>query len=451
MLSARSLFGSALVVGLMSGICPSAFAIVVENMTGTTSPPAGAGNDPGWNNVTVGGLGKQNFIYLGDAWALSARHVGPEPGAADQSLHFASGPIEIIPGQNYIVANPGGVPNPTPAQLTLESDLRLVRLKEEPLGVSSIFDQTPQFTIASQSVTSSTPASERQVTFIGHGRTRADNTTGWNSMWQESPPNPGPVVYTGYKANSPNDDTKRWGTNVIADENPLFGQGDPDWRVTFEDSSGRRTVTLVTQFNAPGSGGLTNEAQAVDKDSGSAVFRQRTSGQWELIGIVNFIYTELPDSNTALPNQPALAAVYGNLTAFADLTFYRNEIYNVINSHSNYSIVGDIDLDGQFETDLNDDIAAFVAGWGFDNGLGVGNVESWSQGDLSGPTGLRDGKTDVYDFIEFRNAINNPAAGASLAGLVGISFVPEPSAALLATFAAAWLMASRRRRKSSTI
>jgi hypothetical protein len=220
--------------------------------------------------------------------------------------------------------------------------------------------------------------------------------------------------------------------------------------VTFEDGSGRRTVTLVTQFNTSATGGLTNEAQAVDKDSGSAVFRQRTSGQWELIGIVSFAYTDLPDSNTSPPHQPPLAAAYGNLTGFADLSFYRNEIYNIINSHSNYSIAGDFDLDGQFQTDLNDDIAAFVAGWGFDNGLGVGNVTSWAKGDLSGPSGLRDGKTDVFDFIAFRDVINSPAAAASLAGQLGIiggSLIPEPSSAVLAAFTAAWLSFFRRRRR----
>jgi hypothetical protein len=179
------------------------------------------------------------------------------------------------------------------------------------------------------------------------------------------------------------------------------------------------------------------------------VFHKR-NGQWELIGVVNFIYTAFPDTNTSAPNQPALTAVYDNLTAFADLSFYHGEIFSIINSHTNYSIVGDIDLDGQFLTDLTDDTAAFVGGWGYNNGLGEGNLDSWAHGDLSGPTGLRDGKTDVYDFVTFRNAMNDPMASAALANLLGLgmSIVPEPASAGLAAMAIAFLAARARRRRS---
>jgi hypothetical protein len=187
------------------------------------------------------------------------------------------------------------------------------------------------------------------------------------------------------------------------------------------------------------------------------VFHKRVgSNQWELLGIVNFNYTLFPDTDSAAPNQPGLpsnnpTAVYGNLTAFADLSFYYNEIYNIFNAHSDYSIVGDIDLDGKFLDDLNDDMAAFASGWGFDNGLGKGNLASWAKGDLSGPLGLRDGKTDVYDFISFRDAMNNPTAAGALAGLLGLSvsgmsIIPEPTAAMLAIIAAAFLAMTGRRR-----
>ena len=449
-------------MGVAAAWCASAQAIVVENQAGTTAAPIGAGNDPGWNNVTIGVPNSRNFVYLGDGWAISARHVGPEPSHPNQSLYFSSGTIDIIPGQNYVVPNPGGVENPGSNQLSLTSDLRLVRLKAEPPGLSSIFDASPQFTIASQGLTAGSPEAAQPVTFIGHGRTRFDDPnpliddhTYWNSSWQEVPPNPGPVAYTGYKANSPNDDTKRWGTNLIADENPLFGHTDSDLRITFrqnpDTANVRDTVTMVTQFDAPGVGVPLTEAQAVDGDSGSAVFQKR-NGQWQLVGLINFVYTRFPDTDTAAPNQPGFpnpTAVYENLTAFADLSFYHGEIFNIINSNSNYSILGDIDLDGKFLDDLTDDMAAFASGWGFNNGQGQGNLASWSRGDLSGPLGLRDGKTDVFDFMAFRDAMNNPLASAALANMIGlgVSVVPEPTSAVLALFAVASFAAFGRRRR----
>ena len=43
---------------------------------------------------------------------------------------------------------------------------------------------------------------------------------------------------------------------------------------------------------------------------------------------------------------------------------------------------------------------AFVNGWGYNNGTGIGDTQSWTHGDLS-----RDGKTDYADFIIMRKAL----------------------------------------------
>jgi hypothetical protein len=450
----------------------SALALIVQVQTNTTSAPAGSGNDPGWNNVTVTTPNSAlNAIYLGNGWALTAKHVGPEPNNPNQTLNFASGSADIIAGQGYIVPNPNGVANPGTNELHLESDLRLFRLKSEPPGMASIFDASPQFTLATTMVTSSTPAAEREVTFIGNGLTRENNLTNWNASWQEVPEFPGPIAYTGYSAAGSHlvvaDYTKRWGKNVIEDENQFFsGQGDADFRITFRQTNGggailRDTVSLVTQFSQ--SGGLLNEAQVVAGDSGSAVFRKR-GAQWELIGIVFSSYTKIPDSSG---NQSVTNAVYGNLTAFADLTFYNNQIQDIFKYHPHYSLIGDIDMDGNFQTDLTDDMAAFVSGWGYNNLLNKATALSWSKGDIAHPISVGtcfvplgngvcaggDGKTDVYDFIAFRDELNNPAAGAALATMLGFgggSVVPEPTTAALAIFAASlFALTGRSRRRFS--
>ena len=77
---------------------------------------------------------------------------------------------------------------------------------------------------------------------------------------------------------------------------------------------------MFTQFDM--SGGSAMRRRASSRDSGSAVFR-KNGAQWELIGIVNTIYT--------YENQPAISAFDGNYTSFADLTYYRNEIMNIMN------------------------------------------------------------------------------------------------------------------------
>jgi hypothetical protein len=79
------------------------------------------------------------------------------------------------------------------------------------------------------------------------------------------------------------------------------------------------------------------------------VFRKNASGQWELIGIVNAMHSTY---STQQDPQPANFASFGNYpngtyTLFADLTYYRNEINNIINNPVYNSLLpGDYNGDG---------------------------------------------------------------------------------------------------------
>jgi hypothetical protein len=456
-----------LIVGWATTVVPRADALIVEEMTGTTVAPA---NFPVWDNVA---MNSRNYIYLGNSWALSAFHVGlpdlesdpfdnPEDADSDDELlHFSTGSFTRIKGQQYTVANPAGSQI---AQSSPLADLRLIRLNGDP-GLPSIFDPNPLFTIASSQVVEAT--TNKDVLIIGNGPTRAASQTQWNATvvsgsnpdgtgndtWTESC---GPCAHSGYKSVFPADSTKRWGTNRIADEDALFGAspGDADLRgvVEFVSGAGPRSVmSLVTKFDKQGQGGLTNEAQVVNTDSGSAVFYNR-NGNWELLGIVNFAFapfvngTSLPIYDTR-PN--ATAAPYGSFTAFADLSFYRNEIMAIINAHQDYSIQGDVNLDGVVGGDgsgpwATDDVTAFVAGWNFQQSLG--DITSWKKGDLN-----LDGTTDEIDFFLLRNALQAVGAGAgisTLGDILGPGFgVPEPSALWLTVLGAGWLAGGRRARR----
>jgi hypothetical protein len=164
------------------------------------------------------------------------------------------------------------------------------------------------------------------------------------------------------------------------------------------------------------------------------------------------------------PNQPPSSAVYGDATTMTNLSYYNENfidpnvpippansrwgIQDIIDRHPDYSIIGDVNLDGIVSGDGTgpvsvDDVSAFVAGWGSNNDLGRGTITSWKNGDLN-----RDGETNVVDFLRLRGALNGQISPTAMAALFGGSAVPEPSALLLAVLAcgAAFFPAAHRRR-----
>lgn len=404
----------------------TASALVVQDMTGTTVAPA---DDPGWNYVTNGG---RNMVYLGDGWVLSAFHVGVPTPSETVSINGSS--FNVISNQAYTVKNPTG------QGLSVETDLRLMRINGDP-GLAPI-------NIASLPVneggTNSFLINQREVVIIGNGPTRQTNQTQWNvtpvmgnnnDIWNEVASG----TYVGYKTEGAN--VKRWGTNQIADEDNLFGGNDTDLRGNLQLSlfvGVRNVMSMVTQFDA---GGLANEAQVVAGDSGSSVFFKR-NGVWELVGIVNAQLSAL-----GVDNQSTLTAVYGNYTTFADLSFYRNDILSIMNANLDYSLLGDINLDGVVNGATTSgsptgDLLAFVNGWGYDNGTGVGTVTSWKNGDLN-----HDGKTNYLDFVLLRGVFNptGGAGGLTLDSLLGGAVVPEPASVAILLVGLTWLASIRRR------
>ncbi len=406
---------------------PAAALVVVSGGAHDTAPA----DDPGWDYVTTSG---RNFVYLGDGWALSARHVGPTENDGE-TLTFSSGTYELIPGQNYVVHNPAS------SGYSTETDLRLVRLQGgpdlEPLAIAD--------TVASAS---------SEVTIISEGRPRLGDMYYWDVntsvdpwVWTESTVSD--YDYRGYKTTTPT--AKLWGTNRIATASSVYGTSNAVSYVQGLISiNGRDVVSVATKFDL---NGTANEAQAVSGDSGGAMFRKNGS-QWELAGIVSatFVFGDGDGDD-----QPTTWAIYGNATSFVDLSYYYHgneaedfdqSISDIMRSHPEYSVIGDLNLDGEIWDGTGDpaaapDIAAFVAGW-MSYDYGAGNVDSWQQGDMN-----LDGRTDVEDFLLMRGALNPTSAGslASLLSIGGISPVPEPAAALLmlAGIALAAIRCRRRR------
>jgi PEP-CTERM motif len=437
----RSLVTVASCAALAAILPLPARAMVVATLPGTDSKPTGidANNltkDPGWNNVSQGG---PNYIYLGNGWVLSARHVGVSTATFWTGSSLSS--YDPIPNQNFVLTNPvsSGL---TDSQGTFTTDLRLIRINGEP-SLPSIFGANPAFTIATQE-----PTLNSEVTFIGQGPTRAANPSTWDASW-----NPGgsPAQFNGY--DTLGDYTKRWGKNFLASNQGLGGTGggvSQPISLWTGDGITRQIVSLSTEFKLDQTAN-TYEAQAVSGDSGSSVFRVNpTTNKWELIGIVNAAFR--------FSNQPSTIAVYtnppnasGDLTSFADLSYYHDQIFNIINAHTNYSILGDLNLDGIVSGDGNgpavtDDVSAFISGWG--SSQATGNITSWKKGDLN-----LDGKVDASDFLLLRTAFNSAGSGASLNSLTtllggGNGGVPEPSSVILATIGGALLALFCRRRNA---
>jgi hypothetical protein len=430
---------SALMVGSTPGVWTDGNHPVGATQVGDASVnPATAGSgwsggDPGWANVahTSANL---NAVYIGDGWMLSAYHTGVNPVTFIESNQTFN-PIPnqgTTPGEGYPVSN---------------ADLRLYRINGDPALLSPTIKP---ITIASQSL-----AVNDQVMFIANGVTRDATEYHWNvtpvagdnnDIWTQVGSCSGSNCYHGYGVANYG---KRWGVNNVVDDRAVFGSSESDADITIAING--TTIANLTQYSkqaAPCSGTNCFQAQVVSGDSGSGVFHKRGS-VWELAGITTNIF--------AFDNQNTTAAIYrdvpqqtnfipplystGDASAFADLSSYYTQILAIKSAHPDYSAVGDLDLDGTAGTAA--DIAAFVAGWRYNNGSGTGTITSWKNGDLT-----HDGKTDVNDFLRFRSGLS-AGAGAELTALMSNYFsggVPEPSTAML-LLGSAVVVALRFRRR----
>lgn len=270
----------------------SARAIIV-------APPSAAAStapvdDPGWLNVG------DNGVYLGNGWVLTAFHVGAGTINFAGVGSFAHDPASVV--------RLGNAPD---SGLTAQTDLLMFRLLSDP-GLPAL------------SLATSTAAVNSQVMLIGDGAATLPDATErhWDVtgtepdlVWTEVPTGGDKHGYYSSVA------AKRWGTNLIEDDEAFFGEGDANHTVPANAGFGD-VVSLFTEFDKTGltlGDATATEAQALSGDSGSAVF-VKESGVWKLAGITHAV--------SLFDNQPfgSSTAVFGNLTFFADLSTYREQI-----------------------------------------------------------------------------------------------------------------------------
>jgi trypsin len=418
----------ALMVGVTNGVVPD----TSHNPSQTAGWTQG---DPGWDHAVrfgysnaAGGIDySTNGVYLGDGWVLTAAHVGiPKTVLFQSGAVYTPVPHPSSQDQSYQIANPTWS---DPSLVQTMSDLRLIRINGDPFN-NDVSPAVPSLPIATQTL-----SSNDQVMYIGANFVRAATQTHFNVNKGTDPWTWTPTVnnqtcsgsncYNGYYTNGNN--AMRWGTNRIVSSDSIFGDG------KFQTVIDGGTIAYVTSYDQNASTETDPfETLAVGGDSGSSVFYKR-NGVWQLTGIMNAKYSfsgqtpQLDPSNTL--------AVFGNVNAFADLATYNDpngdgstsdsKIEAVKTLHADYSEIGDLNLDGVAGTPA--DLAAFVAGWRYNNHRG-GTITSWMHGDVT-----HDGITDVNDFLRFRSGLS-AGAGAELTAMMGSSLaggIPEPSTALL--------------------
>ncbi|MCC6126060.1 MAG: autotransporter-associated beta strand repeat-containing protein [Pirellulales bacterium] len=239
--------------------------------TGNTTAPTDALGDPGWTNV---GKGPYSNVYLGNGWVLEAWHCHVLSGSVDYTI-LSGTPYYGISGTGMRLVDPS---------TQVPADLYLYRIAGNP-GLSSV------------AISSVAPGAGATLRAIGYGVNRALSQTQWDANWITPPQ--GAVAHTGFFY-SPGG-AERWGDNQVTGTTiqQNFAYGPTHW--------------LYTTFDQ--SGGF-NEFQAASGDSGGGAF-YKNNGYWQLAGILDAVNFQIPTSN---------AAVYGDNTFSADLSYYRDQI-----------------------------------------------------------------------------------------------------------------------------
>ncbi len=323
-------------------------AVIVAGGDGTqnTSSPVGG---QGWDYVgRIDHVSAFSSVtYISNNWFITAHHIKVLDNPTGVLLGGAS--YSIDPNSWTRLTNSVGG----------NADLDMFRVVGGMVGLAGL------------TVRSSATSNGSGLTMIGNGRNRQTAETHWSvntggDPWVWTEVGSGGNAH-GYKWASGS--TKRWGTNVKhADVGPLddgFGITDM-FSTDFDDASG--------------------EAQGATFDSGGGVF-YNNGGDWELAGIMV--------TTSGFKDQPGSTAVYGNLTAMADMQYYAAQIALTAQ-------IDDIDEDG------------IPDGWEYgQTGSTTGVVASVDQ-DGDGFTGEEEwladtDPTDEFSFLEldaYTNAVS---------------------------------------------
>ena len=223
---------------------------------------------PYWDSVVQRRYDAPSAVYLGNGWAITARHVG------HGELLFGEEIVRPIPRNRHTLLNPNGS----------TADALVFELAEKP-GPPDL----PILPIAKRP-----PAVGDEVVLIGFGRVRESQLNGGDSESRSA-------IFKWTEKGE-----KRWGTNRVEAVDHWLHQR--SWT----------TKTFAMTFTPQDAPSATqHEASAAEGDSGGAVFA-RIDGEWALAGLMISVASR--------PNKPLRSTMYGDSSFAADFSAYREEI-----------------------------------------------------------------------------------------------------------------------------
>lgn len=233
-----------------------------EDTARSAVAPSAALGSLGWQ--FVGPLGSVTAVYIDNGWVLTAGHV------AIGEVTFEGVKYAAVPDSRIRLSDPEG---------GLSPDIVAYRIHPKPdLGKLEIRESAPKV--------------GEPVVMVGCGRDRGEAIS-WRGI-------------SGFSLTSKR--MKRWGSNRIEEVGRYYST-----QYTRTRGFGMSFDPFDTRY----------EAQAVNGDSGGAVFTKR-GNRWELAGL---LFTIL-----AFADQPEATSLYGNRSFAVDLSHYREQILELIRS-----------------------------------------------------------------------------------------------------------------------
>ena len=279
----------------------------------------GLGGTPGYDNVGFNSSFGASVTYLGGGWGITARHV-----SINSTVAFNDGTQ-----RNYNVIQSSITP-------LHNNDNSLTDLQVFKIEPNTTTGQLPNLPSILPSLISPVAPSGHQF-MIGNGEYIDDSLPlpAGQQYWTDDGSALWPLDTTPGVNNPPNDHS---GFFIATNHTIRWGDNDVTQVGTFAVNLGL-VHGYITQFDSPDYPTANpnppprpDEAQATDGDSGGAVF-QKVGSDWVLQGIIITI-------NDPLHGQPAGTALYGDVTAIADLTYYRNAILAAVPEPGGFALAG---------------------------------------------------------------------------------------------------------------
>jgi len=311
-----SRFGVVLAMAAAAVVNTRADAFIIPTATGTENTTEGSVNAfdatfPYYRNAgriyNASPFVFASGVYLGGGWVMTAEHVGPYD-------------IEVI--------NSGGSPQTLTAipgtDVEIDDDLIMYQVSGDPGLPTLPIRSTPL--VAGQ-----------QVIAIGNGLDRDPNDWFWRvdtgpnpDVWDAPSTTsqtlvaPWDVEVTGHRTSVSLTQSKRWGSNLVDDDDFTLVGLPNGWLTIFDDPNS----AIPTGFL-----GTTYENQGAFGDSGGPAFVKNGLGQWELAGITHSVL--------GFGGQPSAAnnQVFGNATYYSDLYDYRSTILATIPEPASVSLL----------------------------------------------------------------------------------------------------------------